>query len=387
MIRRLLQWVIPAILVAVLFFGCGQKPGEELYYDALAQWEAGNRPHARTLLEKSINRRAGSIENADAYNRLGLLLWEMDKPQEAVDAFRESLRVNDEQYDVRCNLGVALCAVDHIEEAEAVFREAIVMKPEDPRPLAYAGIIYAQNGKWQEAYRNLSKALQRNPNDRALQTALALVELQLQNNDPTRALRRLQQIVDANPSYEPALFNLASAYRYKTQNLAQAKLWYERYLEVSSGIDAFSALARKQIQALNSPTAIPKLIYRRPTTRDRAAAQNFFAKAVALHRAGQIEDAIRTYTLAIEADDTYERAFYNLGLAYYANGEMALAGQSFSKAVELNPAYTDARYNLALVSHYNLGDTPRALSELNMLLSQKPDYQPAIDLLRSIRQR
>jgi len=69
----------------------------------------------------------------------------------------------------------------------------------------------------------------------------------------------------------------------------------------------------------------------------------------------------------------------------YAMKTLAAAAEAFARAVKLNPAYVDARYNLALVNHYHLGRTPQALRDLETVLSQKPDYQPAIDLIARIR--
>jgi tetratricopeptide (TPR) repeat protein len=383
MSRRRFQWIAPAVLTAVLFFGCGRQPGEKLYYQALEQWSEGNLVRARALLEKSISRRTGSSENADAFNRLGLLLWEMGEPENAVQAFQKSLRVHDGQFPVLCNLGVALSETGNFSGAERAFREAALLNPGDPRPLAFAGVVYARNGKPQEAARNLSKALSRTPNDPELQTAMALAELQ--TRDPQAAANRLRAVVQNHPDYAPALFNLGSIYRYHLQSPADARIWYERYLKQASGIDAFSAFARTQLQALQKPVEAPKLSYTPPQTRDRETAQKYFGQAVTLHRAGKTAEAIRQYIRAIEADDSYERAFYNLGLACYASGQMAPAGEAFAKAVQLNPAYVEARYNLALVDHYHLGRTPQAVRELETVLSQKPDYQPAIDLLARIR--
>lgn len=381
--RNHLHWVLPSALVVLLFFGCGRKPGEKIYYEALAQWDAGNLVRARTLLEKSIRRRAGSSENADASNRLGLLLWEMGEPANAAEAFTQSLRVDPGQFAVLCNLGVALSAVNDFAGAERAFREAALLRPDDPRPLAFAGVIYAGNGKWQEAVRNLSKALARTPNDPKLQTAMALAELH--TRDPQAAVNRLRAVARTHPDYAPALFNLGSVYSYRLNRPADAKTWYERYMEQASGIDAFSAFARTRIKALEQTAETPALTYTPPQTRDRETAKQLFTQAVALHRAGKTAEAIRQYIRAIETDDTYERAFYNLGLAYYADGQMPLAGEAFAKAVQLNPAYIEARYNLALVCHYHLGRTPQAVRELQTVLSQKPDYQPAADLLARIR--
>lgn len=382
--RNYFKWALFTVLVAVLFFGCGRQPGEKLYYEALQQWNAGNLVRARALLEKSIRRRTGSTENADANNRLGLLLWEMGEQESAVKAFNESLRIDSGQYPVLCNLGVALSATGDFAGAERAFREAALLDPDDPRPLAFAGVVYAKNGKWQEAARNLSKALSRNQNDPKLQTAMALAELHTRGA-PT-AINRLRAVSRNRADYAPALFNLGSINSYHMQNPAEAKVWYERYLKQASGIDEFSAFARTQLQALHQPLAVPKLSYNPPQNRDRKTAQQIFGQAVTLHRTGKTDAAIRQYIRAVEADDSYERAFYNLGLAYYSSGQMTLAGEAFTKAVQLNPAYVEARYNLALVCYYHLGRTAQAARELETVLSQKPDYQPAVDLLARIRQ-
>lgn len=381
--RHYLQWVLPAVLIAALFFGCDRKPGEAIYYEALAQWDAGNLVRARTLLEKSIRRRTGSRDNADAFNRLGLLLWEMDEPQNAAEAFNESLRVDPGQFAVLCNLGVALSAVNDLAGAERAFREAALLKPENPRPLAFAGVVYAGNKKWEDAVRNLHKALDRTPNDPKLQTAMALAELHTRSAQP--AVNRLRTVAKNNPDYAPALFNLGAIYSYRMGRTADAKTWYERYMQKASGIDAFSAFARTRIKTLQQSSSTPKIAYTPPESRDRKTAQQKFKQAVALHRAGKTTDAIRQYIRTVETDDSYERAFYNLGLAYYADGQMPLAGEAFAKAVQLNPAYAEARYNLALVYHYHLGRSPQAIRELETVLSQKPDYQPAADLLNQIR--
>lgn len=380
-----LRWIAPALLIAVLFFGCERKPGAKLYHEALAEWKGGHLVRARALLEKSIRRRTGSADNADAYNRLGLLLWEMGEVDNAVEAFNESCRIDAAQYGALCNLGVALSAQNDFEAAERAFREAALLRPDDPRPLAYTGVAYLQNGKWDDANRNLRRALRRNPNDPQLQTLLALSELYTQGT--SAALRRLKAVVRDHPDYAPALFNTASLHLHWLQNPAIAKRTFELYLEKSSGIDPFSAIARAQLQTLNDPAKQPGLPFTPPKEPNRKEAEKKFQAALEHHRTGDLEKAIEGYTQALEADDTFERAFYNLGLAYYASGKMTLASEAFARAVQLTPAFTDARYNAALVNHYHLGETEKALKELQIVLTQQPDYQPAIDLLKRIRNK
>jgi tetratricopeptide (TPR) repeat protein len=381
--NRWLNGLIPALFASILFFGCERQPGEKLYADALAEWEQGNKVRARALLEKSIRRRTGSVENADAWNRLGLLLWEMDETAEALEAFNESARIKPGQFDVLCNLGVANSANDRLDEAERVLREASLLRPNDPRPLAYAGVVYVRSSKWADAARNLRRAIERNPADPRMQTALALSELHSIGAGP--ALERLQRVVKANPSYAPALFNLATIESQWLNRSERAKEYLEHYLQKASGVDAYSALARTRLQALSAPAENPALSIPEPAERDPAVAARLFQTALTAHRTGKIAQAIEGYTDALEADNTYERAYYNLGLAYYSQGDMILAGEAFARAVELNPAYVEARYNLALVNHYHLGRSDLATQQLQIALKQRPDYEPAVELLNRIK--
>lgn len=378
-----IHWALLALLASILFFGCGRNPGETLYNQALTEWEQGNKVRARALLEKSIRRRTGSLENADAWNRLGLLLWEMGEVDRAVQAFSESNRIQPGSFDVLCNLGVAYSAQNQLDEAERVLREASLLHPNDPRPLAYTGIVYVRNGKWADAARNLQRAIERSPNDIHIQTAFALSELHTAGAGP--ALKRLEAIAKSNPSYAPALFNIASIESQWLSNSKRARQYLELYLENASGIDAYSALARTRLQALSQPAEKPTLSIPEPVERDPAIAARLFQTALAAHRSGNIAKAIEGYTNALKADNTYERAYYNLGLAYYAQGQMILAGEAFARAVELNPAYVEARYNLALVNHYHLGRSDLATQQLQIALKQRPDYEPAVELLNRIK--
>jgi len=380
--RSWLHWFLPALLASALFFGCDRKPGEKLYHKALAEWNTGNLARARALLEKSIRRRAGSIENAEAYNRLGVLLWEMGNTKEAVEAFNESIRMDAGQYSVLCNLGVALSAQNDFTAAERTFREASLIQSDDPRPLAFAGVIYAKNQRWDDAAHNLNRALGRTPKDPCLQTALAIAELHTAGAET--ALKRLQAVAKQYPDYAPALFNTASIYRDRLKSQTEAKRWFELYLRKASETDAFAAQARAQLTAIAEGNTGEKLTYTPPRSPNRINADKNFEKALAYQKKNDFENAAKWYIKAVEADDTYEQAFYNLGLSYYAANRMELAADAFARAVQLNPAFTGARYNSAL-AEFRLGHTDRARRELEIVLSQQPGYQPAKDLMARIR--
>lgn len=375
------HWIFFLLLGSALFFGCGRKPGDKLYHEALTEWNEGNLVRARALLEKSIRRRAGSAENAEACNRLGVLLWEMGNPKDAAEAFNESCRLDAGQYDVLCNLGVALSAQNDFAAAEQAFREAALIKPEDPGPLAFAGILYAANRRWEDAARNLNLALARTPEDPRLQTALALVEIETAGADA--ALKRLQAVIKRYPDYAPAVFNTAAIYCYQLKKQTEAKRWFERYLSKAPG-GALADHARAELETIEGVAGREKITFMPPAKANRINADRNFQKALAYHKKNDFENAAKWYIKAVEEDDTYEQAFYNLGLAYYAASRLELASDAFARAVQINPSFTAARYNSAL-AEYRLGNSSRALRELEILLKQQPGYQSALDLAGRIK--
>jgi tetratricopeptide (TPR) repeat protein len=380
--KNWLHWLLITLVASAVFFGCDRKPGEKLYRKALAEWSDGNLARARALLEKSIRSRTGSAENTEAYNQLGMLLWEMGNTKDAVDAFNESIRMDAGQYDVLCNLGVALSSQNDFSAAERAFREASLIQSDDPRPLAFAGVIYVKNQRWEDAVHNLTRALGRTPKDPCLQTALAIAELHTAGAET--ALKRLQAVVKQFPDYAPAFFNTATIYRYWQKNPVEAKRYFELYLSKAAETDPFAAQARAQLQSIAEGNSGEKLTFTPPRNPNRINADKNFEKALAYQKKNDFDTAIRWYIKAVEEDDTYEQAFYNLGLSYYAANRMELASDAFARAVQLNPTFVGARYNSAL-AEYRLGHNDRALRELEIVLKQQPNYKPAIDLKTRLR--
>jgi tetratricopeptide (TPR) repeat protein len=146
-----------------------------------------------------------------------------------------------------------------------------------------------------------------------------------------------------------------------------------------------SAKARAILQNMEETlSAVQSIPFKPSPSPSRENATIDFQQALKHHREQRLQNAVEWYIRAIEKDSSYVQAFYNLGLVYYAMGNMKLAGEAFTHAVDLNPAFTDARYNRALTDLHE-GRSERAEAELQTVLRQKPDYQPAIDLLNRIR--
>lgn len=374
---RFIRVILPVSGIAfLLFFGCGRDSGEQLYRQAVQQIEEGNPVRARSLLEKSIRRRAGHPENAYALNRLGILLFENNEFIKAAEVFEEAVRVAPGQVVPLVHLGMALAGAGEAARAEEVLREAVLLRPDDPRPLARAGIAYALQGEWMDAQRTLRHAYPARQDEPSVNNALALIELHTQGAEA--ALQRLRAMTDRHPDYAPAWVNLAAIYWHMRQDRDEALRSLRTAMDRCDAGSALRAIARQQME-----TWVPEAETVASVGRGEQTAEALFRQAFARQREGALDEAIALYRRALDADERYEQAWNHLGLAYYTQGRMEEATSAFRRAVELNPAFTGARYNYALAL-LRQDQTELARRELQEILRIQPDHRPARILLEQI---
>ncbi len=103
-------------------------------------------------------------------------------------------------------------------------------------------------------------------------------------------------------------------------------------------------------------------------SQDAAAA---YARAVALHQAGDLEGAVRAYGEAVAMDPRNPQLRSNLGAALAALGRYQEAIAAYREALRLAPGDGRIRTNLAL-AYYKSADIPRAAEELQALHEAAP---------------
>jgi tetratricopeptide (TPR) repeat protein len=116
----------------------------------------------------------------------------------------------------------------------------------------------------------------------------------------------------------------------------------------------------------------------------RKTAEEFFAKGVQLHQAGDIMGAIEAYTDALSLEPDRVDARSNLGAAYAKLGRFEDAAREYRRAIVGEPRHPGIRFNLALALHKS-AQIPEAADELQRVLEIEPGYKPAILLLADCR--
>ena len=97
---------------------------------------------------------------------------------------------------------------------------------------------------------------------------------------------------------------------------------------------------------------------------------------------GQGGDAANHYIQAIRFGSDPE-AYYNLGIIYHENGELEQAVKTYSGALQLKPDYVKARLNLA-IAYGQLGDLKAAKDQFQTVLQYDPENEIAINALSQL---
>lgn len=96
-----------------------------------------------------------------------------------------------------------------------------------------------------------------------------------------------------------------------------------------------------------------------------------FARALALHKAGDLKGAAQAYENFLSVQPEAVEAISNLGAIYARLGDYGKAIQQYGRALELAPGNAGIRFNLAL-AYYETGQTPKALEEFGRVMAADP---------------
>lgn len=148
--------------------------------------------------------------------------------------------------------------------------------------------------------------------------------------------------------------NCSEAISLKPQNKQQTTkiVQSEKYMNISKQANVF--YAENDIKsAFNLFLTIPE---------EERTAQNWLLLGNILQDQGKSDEAIFMYNKAIEADDTYYKAYYNLGNIFLNEGKPNMAVEEFKKVIKLKPEYAYGHYNLGC-AYLKLGKYSKAKYE------------------------
>jgi len=109
---------------------------------------------------------------------------------------------------------------------------------------------------------------------------------------------------------------------------------------------------------------------------DSLTAEEWFDKGYAAQIAGNHNEAVDAYTVAIRLKPDYAEAYNNRGIAYDKLGQYSRAIEDFNQAIRLKPDYAE-EYNNRGNAYIDLGQYSRAIEDFNQAIRLKSDYAEA----------
>jgi len=107
-------------------------------------------------------------------------------------------------------------------------------------------------------------------------------------------------------------------------------------------------------------------------------AKRYYDLGRKLFEQSNFDDAIDSYTKAIELDPTYSSAYFNRSLCYAIKGNYELASRDALMVMKLEPNSFDAPYVMGIISEYK-EDFETALKWYDESIKKNPNYSPAVE--------
>jgi tetratricopeptide (TPR) repeat protein len=275
-----------------------------------------------------------------------LYLIAMNKPADALRAYRAALTLDPGSGPAHYGAGSALTAVGDQAGAEGEFAAAQRAMPGDPMPIQARGVIYMMQKKYPAAVQSFTQALALRPDQVIWLMARAEAYEALGNEN--KALKDYETCLKADPKYAQAYLKIGVIHQLNNR-FAEAQKAYQSAISIDpTQVYAYNNLAfglaerKEQLNdALKWANKAVELAPQLPQFQDTLAW---------VRRArGELDQAARilekSTTLKPELADVY----YHLGIVYSEQGRNADAGEAFKKALAMGSLANsgDARQRLA----------------------------------------
>ncbi|MEN3334150.1 MAG: hypothetical protein V7641_3515 [Blastocatellia bacterium] len=187
------------------------------------------RDDQRIILQESLMRHRLQKYPNDftAHFNLGGALQSMGKLEEAINTYRQALRIKADDPVARNSLGTALQTLGKLEEAISEYREALRIRPDYVNAHYNLGTSLLSLGKPEEAVKHFQEVLRLGPEDadayNDLGSALAI------QGEMAQAAVQFEKALRLNPGHTNAHYNLGKVMAIQG-NLAQAVMHFEQAL-------------------------------------------------------------------------------------------------------------------------------------------------------------
>jgi tetratricopeptide (TPR) repeat protein len=178
--------------------------------------------------------------NAQAWNHLGLAYHGAGKPGEAVRAYRQALQRNANLAAPRFNLGCLFLEQRNYSAAIAEFAGFTVLQSDSAEGWSKLGTAQLRSGLAEAAEASFQNALRLNSKSVEARNGLGLALTQRRH--PREAFQCFSTVLQQQPTFAPALLNLAVLQHQHFQNRPAALQRYREFIHLSAPSEQVDAV-------------------------------------------------------------------------------------------------------------------------------------------------
>jgi len=243
-----------------------------------------------------------------AYNNLGIAYGSLGRHQDAIETYKQAIRIKPDFVEAHYNLGVAYGKLGREQDEIEAYKQAIRIKPDYADAHYNLGIAYGELSRYQDAVEAYKQAIRIKPDYAEAQSNLGVVYSKLGRHQD--AVEAYKQAIRIKPDYAEAQSNLGVAY---------------------------SKLGRHQ----DAVEAYKQAIRIKPDYADA-----HYMLGVTYSGLGRYQDAIEAFKQAIRIKPDDADAHSNLGSAYFLTGDKGSALEEYKILKTLDAELANKLFNL-----------------------------------------
>jgi protein O-mannosyl-transferase len=295
----------------------------------------------------------------EAHQLLAEALERTGNADEAMRHYRAWLELRPRDAGAQVAVGLALRRRGELAAARARFEEAVRLAPSSAPAHTALGLALGDEGRSEDAIRQFEEAIRLDPTSTDPSYDLALALLTAGRNDD--AITRFRDVLRLDATHAEAHANLGVA----LADVGRASEAAEEYRAAISLAPAYADphinLASLLQQGGRIDEALAELQAALAIDPQQADAHSMLGSLLA--ESGRLDDAIAHYRAALSARPQFAEAANNLGLVLAAQGKIDEAIARFSDAVRIAPRFAPAHYNRAQ-AYRRKGDSAAADADL-----------------------
>jgi len=296
-----------------------------------------------------------------------LTFLQAGQPREALQLYRQVLKIHPDHADALNLSGVATFKLGNVERALMLIRKAVAVQPDHVDAHNNLGNVLKASGRFHEAAAAYRRALEIMPDNVGGHFNLGFVLAVLER--PVEAEAAYRRALELKPDFAKACFNRGNALK-SMGRFQEAVSAYRRALELAPDhADGHNnhGDALRELGKLDEAAAA----YRRTLKIESRHVGAHYNLGIVLQEQEQFVDAIVAYRRALEIDPAFADAYVNLGYALRKLGRLTEAIDTYRRAIEIAPDNSGAHVNLgdALLER---GDTKAAAEACEAYLREHP---------------